>query len=399
MFENIIGQKNIINELKKSVEKDSLPRALLFSGERYSGKMTTALELARAVSCTKDRNWTCNCSSCQKYRLLLYPYLQILGTASFMEDINLSADILKDTGAVSAHFMFIRSVRKLLKRFDSILWDGTESKYKQAIGNAVKAEELLREIKPESNPISIDDKFKKTIDRIINECQKTSDALSTENIPIDQIRRVSSWIHTATNSKKIIILENADLMIDSSRNSLLKLLEEPPENSLFILLTRRRGAIIPTILSRVRLFNFRDRTKEESSIIIKKLFREDSTNYRNLKDFFISKKHNLNNTKELATSFIKTIVNKNNKAESLEDLGNFQTVYKNKQLFNIFTEECFEVLREELKNGLNHELAGNIGKYLKEAQNRHSSLNQSSKLVIEALFYKSIGLKSIGLTQ
>ena len=45
--------------------------------------------------------------------------------------------------------MFIRAVRKLLKRFDPVLWEGNEPKYKQVADSAVKAEELLREIKIE----------------------------------------------------------------------------------------------------------------------------------------------------------------------------------------------------------------------------------------------------------
>ena len=49
-------------------------------------------------------------------------------------------------------------------------------------------------------------------------------------------------------------------MSESVRNALLKILEEPPSDCNFILLTSKRNAILPTILSRVRTYEFKNRS-------------------------------------------------------------------------------------------------------------------------------------------
>ncbi len=57
--------------------------------------------------------------------------------------------------------------------------------------------------------------------------------------------------------KRVYILERADALNESAANSLLKVLEEPPEYALFLLLATHTARVLPTILSRsqtVRLF-------------------------------------------------------------------------------------------------------------------------------------------------
>ena len=279
MFENIIGQQRVVGELEKAVSSGSLPGALLFSGEHYSGKISAALELARVLSCRGDKGWNCPCKSCESHRLLLHPYLQMLGSSLFMDEINTCADILKEKQPAYARYMFIRAARKLLKRFDPVLWEGGEPRYRQVAANAVNAEELLREIKIDGEIDNLE-KFRKNIDRIVGECTKIADSYNSDNIPIDQIRRINIWARTASDSKKIAVFENADAMGESSRNSLLKLLEEPPSDCYFILTTSRKGAIIPTVLSRVRVFNFPERNREESVEVISRIFRDEKTEFR-----------------------------------------------------------------------------------------------------------------------
>ena len=52
-------------------------------------------------------------------------------------------------------------------------------------------------------------------------------------------------------------------MLESVRNALLKILEEPPADTVFILTTSRRNAVMSTILSRVRTYQFNERTLEQ----------------------------------------------------------------------------------------------------------------------------------------
>ena len=61
-------------------------------------------------------------------------------------------------------------------------------------------------------------------------------------------------------------------MQESGRNALLKILEEPPENTIFILTTSARGAVMPTILSRVRTYAFIERNETQQSEVVRRVF-------------------------------------------------------------------------------------------------------------------------------
>ena len=72
---------------------------------------------------------------------------------------------------------------------------------------------------------------------------------------------------------RVLILENVERMQDGVRNALLKILEEPPEQALFILTARRKSAVLPTILSRVRTYTFAERTAAQQSDVVQRIFR------------------------------------------------------------------------------------------------------------------------------
>jgi DNA polymerase-3 subunit delta' len=56
--------------------------------------------------------------------------------------------------------------------------------------------------------------------------------------------------------RKIVILDNADLLRNESANALLKTIEEPPPDSLIILVTARPESLLPTICSRCQAIRF-----------------------------------------------------------------------------------------------------------------------------------------------
>jgi len=71
-------------------------------------------------------------------------------------------------------------------------------------------------------------------------------------IKIEQIRGIQARLSLTSfeGNFRVIVLDEADKMTDEAANSLLKLLEEPPQSTVFILLTAMPAAILPTILSR-----------------------------------------------------------------------------------------------------------------------------------------------------
>ena len=75
---------------------------------------------------------------------------------------------------------------------------------------------------------------------------------SGRSFKVETVRQViaSAAVKPNEAAAKVYLLEEAHLMTDSSQNSLLKLIEEPPENVYFILTCTNRLKLLPTILSR-----------------------------------------------------------------------------------------------------------------------------------------------------
>ena len=72
------------------------------------------------------------------------------------------------------------------------------------------------------------------------------------------------------SDSKITVLDNAHNMTVEAANRLLKLLEEPPLNYSFFLITSNPEAIIPTVTSRCIKYEFGSLTREDLTVIIKK---------------------------------------------------------------------------------------------------------------------------------
>lgn len=288
MFENILGHRRIIGQLSQELSLGTLPGGLLFYGDPYSGKLSAALELARGLTCKKNGDWSCSCGSCRQHRVLDHPYVLMLGWRYFSEEIAAAGNALLRSRSEGSRFLFIRAVRKLTRRFDPLLWEANEQKLKKVQDSISKLEEELENYYPEAElpPAS---KIEKSLKKISAACAELEKVVPRDTIPIDQIRAVNTWVHTtSSNQAKIVILENADKMGDSSRNALLKTLEEPPEGTYFILLSSRKGRILPTILSRVRQYYFARRSPEIAEQVMRKIFRIDTPEYRDLRSFFLA---------------------------------------------------------------------------------------------------------------
>lgn len=74
-----------------------------------------------------------------------------------------------------------------------------------------------------------------------------------QDIPVDRVREVSGFFQETaaeTGSWRVCIIDSADELNRNSENAILKLLEEPPSNTLFILISSAPGRLLPTIRSR-----------------------------------------------------------------------------------------------------------------------------------------------------
>jgi len=86
-------------------------------------------------------------------------------------------------------------------------------------------------------------------------------------ISVAQIRQLYEYLSLSTHQVegyRIIIISPAETLNLASANALLKMLEEPPANTLFLLVTSNRQRLLPTIISRCQSIDLPMPTKQEA---------------------------------------------------------------------------------------------------------------------------------------
>lgn len=284
MFENLLYQ-SAADFLADDIANGNLPQALLLAGPAMSGKLTAALELARVLSCSGEPKgaWQCSCPSCIKHKSLTSPSVLLSGSRDCTLEISAAAKTLvravreQTSYLAAARYLFVRSVRKLTGRFNQVLWEGDEKVSKIAALTSV-IDEMLEELDP-VRPLPELSSLEKSAEALVAQCIKLESSFMYDSVPVSQIRRAASWARlTATEGKRVMIFERADRMQDSVRNALLKILEEPPSDTFFILTAERKNAVLPTILSRVRTYAFIERSPDRQREVVQRIFHEDGYN-------------------------------------------------------------------------------------------------------------------------
>lgn len=98
-----------------------------------------------------------------------------------------------------------------------------------------------------------------------------------KDITIDQVRQLYVETHSVETSPKIVIVDEADTMSHPAQNAFLKLLEEPPQNVIFIMLAHNMQLLLPTILSRVKCIELRPISPEPMIKFISSLTNDPTT--------------------------------------------------------------------------------------------------------------------------
>lgn len=87
-----------------------------------------------------------------------------------------------------------------------------------------------------------------------------------KNILVDQIReiRADAFVKAHSAEKKVFVIEHAHRMMPQAQNALLKVLEEPPANVIFILLVPSKTMLLDTIISRCVLLSLVESKSDDS---------------------------------------------------------------------------------------------------------------------------------------
>ncbi len=203
LFKNIVGQLPVKTKLLNMLHDGRVPHALMFNGPEGSGNLPAAFAFIQYLFCqNKQQNDSCGvCSSCLKVNKLIHPDLHLVFPIPLSKSVRTSNDLLPE----------------------------------------------FREIFIETPYLTIHDWF---------------DSLSSENkqptIPTDEASDILKKLSYTSyeGGYKIMVIWQPEKMNTSAANKLLKILEEPPEQTLFLLVCNHPEQLLATIISRVQQIQF-----------------------------------------------------------------------------------------------------------------------------------------------
>jgi len=104
------------------------------------------------------------------------------------------------------------------------------------------------------------------LERLVNE--KTSNL--ARSITVDQVRSLGELfdLTPALSPWRVVVIDSIDDLEKSAANALLKMLEEPPANCLFLLVSHAPGRLLPTIRSRCRRLDFQSLSDDAMASIL-----------------------------------------------------------------------------------------------------------------------------------
>lgn len=89
-----------------------------------------------------------------------------------------------------------------------------------------------------------------------------------KQISVMQIRQLATQLRTHPIRRRVITIKNAESMTEEAQNALLKVLEEPPLRTHFIINATHIGSLLPTIVSRCQVFQLhRTSTIQDNSLL------------------------------------------------------------------------------------------------------------------------------------
>ena len=266
-------QRTMAETLERVLAEGMLPQTLLFSGHTGSSRLTAALDLAFLLTGEEDRR---EMLSSQHISLFLSrPLRAELSAASSL--------LLRQRNSRSRRF-YLQSVRKVLMQYHQ----SVASLHREVSGAKGIRDERLDGDKSVSAAASLIDERLMAIEEEreyseseIKEAVSEIDALLTDAVinvgkktagaTIEEIRATQAWLHEGID-EKVVIFENPEDYAEGAKNSLLKLLEEPPEHAHLILLSKSPSRLLETILSRCRKFSFPELPPERISAFIAQSF-------------------------------------------------------------------------------------------------------------------------------
>lgn len=208
-FSDVIGQDEVKQRLRQMVAEERVPHALMFCGPQGSGKMALALAFASYLLCDNraDGDSCGGCQQCLMAERLSHP------------DLHFSYPVIRPSGTGSEHKM---SSEDFAAEWREMLLQGpyfTMDKWLAAMG-AANQQALMG----------------------VGE----SDLL---------LKRLS--LKSSQGGYKVVVMWLPERMNGECANKILKLLEEPPQQTVFVMVCEEPGRLLDTIRSRAQRIDIR----------------------------------------------------------------------------------------------------------------------------------------------
>ncbi len=202
-FKDVPGNNSAKRRLVSTIKENRVSHAQLFFGPQGSGKLALAIAYAQYINCTdRGENDSCGkCPSCIKYQKLIHPDLHFIYPVASSKGVKNPLSKL-----------FVGHWRSFLDENDYI--------------------------------VSLTDWYKKI------EIENRQAIINTD----DANEIIKTLSYTSYESEyKVMIIWMPEKFYYAAIPKILKILEEPPEKTLFLLVTEDREKILKTILSRTQL--------------------------------------------------------------------------------------------------------------------------------------------------
>ena len=221
LFKDIPGNNIVKEQLLASVKKNRISHAQIFSGSSGSAKLALALAYARYLNCDKKlKNDSCGkCPSCLKYNTLSHP------------DLHLVFPVLKTSGskiAISDNFVGLWR--------DFILKNvyGSLNDWIDFLGKENKTAERVEIYKDDAREI-----YKKLL------------------------------LKNFETGYRVVLIWMPEQMNTAASNKLLKIFEEPPSKTIFLLVSENPNRLLSTIISRLQKTEINDFSVQDMISIFK----------------------------------------------------------------------------------------------------------------------------------
>jgi DNA polymerase-3 subunit gamma/tau len=339
MFKNIIGQDNAIKLLISDVEKSTLNNSMIFHGEKYSGKLSAALEMLRVLNCLGGKEDSCTCINCMRINNLDFEGLIFLSRREFLFYLRELINAYKKTGKPQYLNNIIRTVKlAALPLQDFLVKEIFTEQEKRNLGELL---EKLRDLIYKEDPKA------KDLDSILEIIETLQNSYKKLNIPLDMLREMLDWTYiNLPDINRVVIIDHVDHFEKGSQNILLKRLEEPSKNLFFILLAENKNKILPTIRSRCRTYYFRKLKKEHVDAVLKRDFEEQRTLYPSIFSFL--KRNEETSQENILPILIKLFNLVFLKEAPFADLSIFLSAYSDKKLVKAMLYEIGFILESEI---------------------------------------------------